>query len=181
MLCLSHFPIATALIYAEIIGYHGFIYESQFQKISLRLLLLSNFDLEKLRGLQLKEALAVWAARYLAPPIIIAGLYFLGYTTVAITVAILYAAYLAGHIALWPSRYRQRKEEEREWQDHIDRLSMMIKVYSLCSPPVINPTMLREELLKVTEVGAVFQGAVFAILDRIIQRDRAVFLPFGSR
>ena len=124
--------------------------------------------------------LSVWAARYILPAAVIAALFLLSYQTAAIVAAGLYMVYLAGHFVFWPRRYRRKKSRRRELKLWQDRWTQMTVAYALCEPPVISPAILREQISKPTEIGPLFSGAVFAVLDRIIGRDRDVFLPLES-
>jgi len=107
--------------------------------------------------------------------------FFLDYQTPLIVAAVLYVAYLAVRVSRWPRRYRTQKELKNEAEQAQDNWEKMMIAYTLCSPPVISPITLREHLVTPTNLGPPFSGAVYAILDRIISRDREVFLPFQTK
>jgi hypothetical protein len=52
----------------------------------------------------------------------------------------------------------------------------MCDVYELLQGPVINPAVLRDAILKSKDAGAVWDGSVYALIDRIIACDPAVWI-----
>ena len=51
----------------------------------------------------------------------------------------------------------------------------MLKVHHFLAGPVINPSMLKEELLNSKNKGAVWAGSVYAIIDSIIENDPSIW------
>ena len=52
----------------------------------------------------------------------------------------------------------------------------MSKVWDELEGPTVNPTMLREALLRSRDKGAVWDTAIYSIVDRVISIDRAVWI-----
>ncbi len=60
----------------------------------------------------------------------------------------------------------------------LDRLLLPLRAISGL---VIHPTMLKEEMLKTKEKGAVWDAALYALVDRIISIDPAVWVIQPSK
>jgi len=171
--------LLDALIYSEITTSHESMIRYPLGRINWAYAFAGG-DIKKMIWTRLKMSWLVWIIRYLLPPAIIAALFFLGYQTATLVTAALYLGYLTVHLFLWPSRHRERKKEESGLHQASERIYNMITVYHFCSPPVISPITLQKQLAKATDAGAFFDGSVFAILNRVIARDREVFLPFHN-
>lgn len=52
----------------------------------------------------------------------------------------------------------------------------MIDVWVTLEGPVVNPSMVREAMIKARDLGAVFDGAAWALVDRAISIDAAVMV-----
>lgn len=52
----------------------------------------------------------------------------------------------------------------------------MADVYKLTAGPVINPTMLRDALLKTRDAGAVWVAPLYVLVERIIARDASAWV-----
>lgn len=172
--------LLDALVYGELVACREYVLSGEaIGKVNWAYALAEG-KLEKAIWMRLLMDLSIWAMRYVVPPVVIAALLLLGYQTPAIGAAGLYVVYLTGRFVFWPRRYRRKKNRRQELKRWQDRWTQMTVAYTLCEPPVISPTILREQISKPTEIGPLFSGAVFAVLDRIIARDRDVFLPLES-
>lgn len=118
--------------------------------------------------------------QYIIPPAVIASLLYLGYINSSFIIGCFYVLNIIIHLALWPFRHRKRKKEEKEYLVHLDRLQKMVSVYYSCKPPVISPIILDSYLKKAQDSGAIFDGITYAILNRILERDKNVFIPFET-
>ena len=94
-----------------------------------------------------------------------------GRSGLAAVVSVLYVWYVAGRIVRW---FILRRKVRRA----ITILASMAGAYWHASPPVINPTILRASVDKAVEGGAVFDSALFSLLDRVAARDASTFLPY---
>ena len=67
------------------------------------------------------------------------------------------------------------KSQFDKYGDYLDLLGEMWVTYDLLQGTVVSPTLLRERLLDAANKGAVWPGAIFSILDHVIQRNPAVW------
>jgi hypothetical protein len=51
----------------------------------------------------------------------------------------------------------------------------MYEVWKLLEGPIVNPTLVREVMAKTRDEGAVWDTPAWSIVDRVIQRDPAVW------
>ncbi|GBE17381.1 hypothetical protein BMS3Abin15_01226 [bacterium BMS3Abin15] len=169
-----------SLIFSELAGYRESIVSGEvFGKINWNYILAGG-NMEKNYWITLKKALAFFVIRYIIPPAVIAVLFYFDHKDASLVVGGLYIAYLIIRIIMWPFRYRKRNKEEKDYLDHFDRLQKMVNVYYYCKLPVISPSTLKSSLQKALDSGVVFDGVVHAILNRVLERDRNVFIPFES-
>ncbi len=70
----------------------------------------------------------------------------------------------------FPARWRARKKSTKI-------LTQMLDMYRILGNSVISPTKLKECLEKAAAVGAVFDGALFSLVDRMAARDATAFIP----
>lgn len=137
----------------------------------------SGGNVQKTLYLRFAGAIVGWIVRYVLPVVIIWGLVAVGREGIALAVGVGYGFYLLARLVTWPKRRAVR----RKIQDAVSLLEKMSHAYSYCSPPVVNPSILRGYLDEATKAGARFDGAVFALLERIASRDASTFLPFALR
>jgi hypothetical protein len=52
----------------------------------------------------------------------------------------------------------------------------MYEVWRCLTGPVVNPTMVRDEMMKSKGLGAVWDTPSWALIERVIESDRAVWL-----
>jgi hypothetical protein len=57
----------------------------------------------------------------------------------------------------------------------------MYQVWKLLEPPIVNATLVREMMVKTRDQGAVWDSAVWSIIDRVIQHDPAVWVVQPTR
>lgn len=108
--------------------------------------------------------------RYVAPAILILYLLDKKYTTLASGIAVAWVGYLALLLFTYPARWRTRRKAKKLLQHLLD-------VYEKVGGETISPRKLKETLDQAVAEGVVLDGAVFGIVDRMIARDPAVFLP----
>lgn len=169
-----------SLIFAEISAYSEFILSGQAVGKLNWSYALSEGNLVKAYWFHVTKYLVAAVARYIIPPIIIYALYKLHSEDAAMVAGALYLAYLLLHFTLWPKRYRDRKSKEKLLKEHTDRLQTMLSAYCYCNPPVISLATLRQYLNKAVEAGAIFEGSLFAIIDRVEETRGEAFLPFAK-
>jgi hypothetical protein len=159
--------LLDALIFSEISAYSRAIWgKREFEKF-----MHSTFDFRM-------WMFCCYTLAFLVPAIIIAGLYHYGYLTAMLVFLVLYTIYLLIVLIRLPKGLRESKEERLK---PVELLFEMIKAYMLCSPPVVNPTLLLKRLNETIEKEVVYRNAVFSLLDRIIARDPTALLPFEDR
>ncbi|MGH7158431.1 MAG: hypothetical protein ACREGD_05215 [Candidatus Saccharimonadales bacterium] len=167
-----------SLIVAEISAYRESILTGQAVGKTNWAYIFTGGDIEKIYWFQVKKALGFFALRYIAPPAIVFALYYFKYETASLIAGAVYAVYLLLHAVLWPLRYRKRKLEQKTLQEHTDRLQSMINAYYYCKPPIVSLATLRTYLNKAIEAGAIFDGALFSVLNRIEATRGEAFMPF---
>jgi hypothetical protein len=57
----------------------------------------------------------------------------------------------------------------------------MYMVWKLLEGPVINPTLVREMMVKARDQGAVWDAPTWSVIDRVSQYDRAVWITQPTR
>jgi hypothetical protein len=60
------------------------------------------------------------------------------------------------------------------------RWNQMYRVWLLLEGPTVNPTLVREIMVKTRDQGAVWDMPVWSIIDRVIQHDPAVWTVQGG-
>lgn len=80
------------------------------------------------------------------------------------------AAYIGYKLLIWTIRRLSRQEPDLETRS-LKLWDKMYEVWRMLEGPVINPTMLRDELMKTREAGAVWDPPIYALVDRAIARD----------
>ena len=111
--------------------------------------------------------------RYLIPPAAAAYLGTMGHEYIAIAIAAIWALYVFFRLVSLPARWKTRKKAH-------ELLQLMIDAYAHLGNSVISPMRLRDALNKAAAAGVVFDGAVFAIIDRVVERDKNAFVPFNA-
>ena len=168
-----------SLIFIAISEYRESILTGQVTEKTNWPYIFAGGHIDKCALLQLKMALGVFALRYIIPPAIIAIMYFyFRYINAAIIIGGVYAIYLLLHTVTWPLRHLKRNAEEKIMKEHTERLKKMTFVYEYCRPPIISLSTLRVYLNKAVESGALFPGALFAILIRMEKTRGEAFMPF---
>lgn len=118
----------------------------------------------------------------LALPIGIIGvLYLSGWSTTANWALAIYAAYMVFHLlfvgmravrGLWRISGGQPKKQPKA----AELWAEMHQVWRVLGGPVVNPTVVREEMVRTTANGAVWDNMTWSILDSRIARDPAVWI-----
>jgi hypothetical protein len=167
-----------ALMYAEISAYRESIVSGRaLGKINWAYTF-SGGNIKKVLLLQWAKLAASVVLRYVLPVSLIAVLYFRQHENEAFIVGAVYAAYLLLRLVLWPLRYRKRKAQERTMKEHTDRLQKMIDAYYYCNPPVVSLGTLQTYIGKAVDAGAIFEGALFSILAKVMAAKGDVLMPF---
>jgi hypothetical protein len=119
-------------------------------------------------------SLFVWifgfVARYLALPALAIYLLTQQLPGWAMGVGIVWIIYLLLRLISTPARRRLRKK-------YGELLQLLLDVYVPLEGSTISPRKLKETVDKAAAGGVVLDGAVFGLVDRMIQRDPAVFDP----
>lgn len=115
-------------------------------------------------------------------PIITVGaaVYFEAWKTAAafVVLTVLDWGFLIVQLLIWGVRRMRATPEQLLTPEQRDyrRLFAMRGVHRLLEGPVINPTLLREEMVKSKDIGAVWDLTAWAIVDRVIRDDPAVWI-----
>lgn len=130
--------------------------------------------------------IAVEALQYVlfvvALPIgIIATLYMVEWSTTANWALGIYAIFMAIHLlfvgvlglrGLWRTMSGQPKKQPKA----VELWAEMHQVWRVLGGPVVNPTLVREEMARTTANGAVWENLIWSILDSRIARDPSVWI-----
>ena len=92
-----------------------------------------------------------------------------GHEFVALTVGGTWGLYVILRLISAPVRWKARRKAGR-------LLALMSDAYAQLNNSVISPVRLRDVLNKAAEAGVMFDGALFAIVDRAIKRDETAFV-----
>ena len=110
-----------------------------------------------------------FAFRYMLLPGIAIYVGMKGHEVVAITVGGSWGLYVILRVISAPVRRKAKRKAER-------LLTLMSDAYAQLNNTVISPVRLRDALNKAAEAGVMFDGALFAIVDRAIKRDETAFV-----
>jgi len=121
---------------------------------------------------------AVWVIRYPVPIGVISTLAYFKYETAAIIFSGLYGVYLCVRLALFPSRFIQRRNEAKAQKKAEEIFKDLLTAYDLCQLPVISPRALKAYLDLSLEKEVPFPGIVIALVDQIVSYDPTLFVPF---
>ena len=83
------------------------------------------------------------------------------------------AAYLGSRIVRWG--YRKATKWKPLEASYIELWSRMSAVYRMTKGPIINPSILKDELLETKKAGAVWEMPLYSLIDRIISVDPNVW------
>jgi hypothetical protein len=139
-------------------------------------------DLTKMTGASARRTLAMMAGLWLGPPLLVAATYVPQKEYVA-------AALLTGGwwglltmVGVAHTTFRRFVPKPKTyWESGIELWREMQDIYYFLGGAVLNPTLLREKVMAVTEKGARFDNTVYALLDLIVRRDPSVFVCFEER
>ncbi|WP_262265518.1 hypothetical protein [Microvirga yunnanensis] len=122
---------------------------------------------------------------WIVPPALIAAAFYFDWTITGFVLLGIYSLLVAWGLAAKTVVGIKRmlgKEAPKSASDiATDILWEMCKVWDELEGPTVNPTMLREALLKSRDKGAVWDTAVYSIVDRAISIDPAVWIVKPSR
>lgn len=128
------------------------------------------------------SALAQYVLFVLALPIgAITALYLAGWSMAASWALVIYAACMATHLlfvgmralrGLWRTSGGKTKPQPKAAELWVD----MYQVWRALGGPVVNPTLVREEMARTAAKGAVWDNLIWAILDSRIAGDPAVWV-----
>lgn len=137
-----------------------------------------NGDLQKMTIHKLKRRLVKLALIWLVLPVGAAAyLIQQGSYLVAILLGAAWAtAIILDALARTIFRYAFPRKK-KAWESSVQLWHEMQDIYYFLEGPVINPTLVRDKVLAVTEKGARFRPALYALLDLIAKRDPSVFVP----
>ena len=123
--------------------------------------------------------LLLWSV--FAPTVVVGVAIYADYPKTALVVAalaLLDIAFIIVKLAVGGVRWTLATREQREGSKGREYalLQGMIDVWRLLAGPVVNPSILREQMVKARDGGAVFDSAAWAIVDRTMQHDPAVWI-----
>jgi hypothetical protein len=130
----------------------------------------ANKSLVKYSALTLLFTCIGFVLRFIIPAVAVYFLGLEGFATSALWLAGGWILYLIYRLIGFPGRWRARRKAAKLLQHLVD-------VYGLLGDGTISPRKLQESLDKATAAGVVFDGAVFSLVDRMVERDAAAFIP----
>jgi hypothetical protein len=123
---------------------------------------------------QLTFSVAKFVLQWLLLPAIGILLYYKDFIKLATWVFVAYAVYIAFRVILFPKRFFERKELKKQHDKMEGVLKSVTQIYLNSNSETINPAQLRALMADAEKKGIPLKPAVYAILDRAIQRDPAV-------
>jgi hypothetical protein len=167
-----------SLIFAEISAYSKSVLSGEALGKPNIAYLLADGDTNKILKYHLIKSISLILFRYILPIATIFLFYHVERHVIFPIALAAYSLYLIQHIIFWPIRFFKRKKMRKSMQEHMDRLQKMINTYYYCRPPIISIATLYSYLNKAVEAGAIFDGALFSILQRIEKTKGDAFMPF---
>jgi hypothetical protein len=98
--------------------------------------------------------------------------------TVLGSIYLLWSAYVT--IRLETTRFLGRQPPKTALQSKIELWDLMHNAYRMLGGAVVDPTRIRTALDAAADKGAVWDGAIYAILNRVIARDGAAWVTDDS-
>lgn len=136
--------------------------------------ILAERNAAKFYAYSLVFSILFFAVRYLALPALAFYLAAKGHDGWAGMIFVAWIVYvLLRFIGFLPRRRARNKA--------LELMTLMNDAYGNLGSSVISPTRLRDSLWKAADAGVVWDGAVFALADRVIARDSTAFVPCPSR
>jgi hypothetical protein len=111
--------------------------------------------------------------------------FYFGYQSVGVTISGLYAALIAVWLAVKVLRFIVRIGYAVTGKTHplakpFVIWEQMYEVWKLLKGPTVNPTLVREMMVRARDQGAVRDVPAWSIIDRVIQHDPAVWIVQGG-
>lgn len=129
----------------------------------------------KLIWLHWAYQVATWVGRWVAVPVAAVIAYIRISESVGFWLGCGYVAYVVVRLLLLPTRFVARRARKKALADLDANITRLGSVYANVRASVLHPGELRKQIELLNNEGVRFQPAVYAILDRAIQRDPAVF------
>lgn len=114
-----------------------------------------------------------FALFYVAPPALAVYLVANSHNVGAASVVAIWGLLLLWKIVTIPARWRHRRQSKK-------LLEHLTNTYAHLGSSVISPARFCEALKQAAAAGVVFDGALFAIADRVAKRDETAFVPFAK-
>ncbi len=170
--------LLNALLFIELYSFRGAVFSGlAFGEINWRNLI-SGRDPKKIVLTSLLLESAKFFARYIVPPLIITGLYFLHFEKAFWGVGGIYLVYLLIKLVFWPSRYLEKKKKEQRLKKAESQILKMVRCYHFCKDPVVSPRALLQQIEEATTLEVNYDGALFSLLDRIIAKNKVMLTPW---
>lgn len=176
-----------SLIYREFAAFKESIANgSIFGTLNLQYFL-NGRDQEKPFWSEWRMQVGFLAVRYLALPLTIGFLWYDGIESnsdseviTAFIVSTVYALYVLWRIIRWLLLRPKRRHDAQKLADAQEILQAMHRAYAQCSLPVVSTTELRRTVHLARDRGAVFDGAFYAILDRVCSQHPISLVPLSD-
>jgi hypothetical protein len=130
----------------------------------------AHSDMAKYSRLKVQYWLAGFAINYVAWPAVVYELFVHERRTWALVTASLWGLFQAVRIVIGVSMRRDRRAATK-------LVKPLRNLYGILGATTISPRKLKEALDTAAAAGAVFDGAAFAIVDRIVATDATAFIP----
>jgi hypothetical protein len=134
--------------------------------------------MKKIHRRALIDGYGLLIAKLFVGPLVIIWFLSHPYPSLASSLMTTYLVFVAGCIILAPwaiaRRRRARKGSLKEKMLHLWR--QMHDVWRLLEGPTVNPRRVREAMMETTKQSAVWRNSAWALIDRVIASDPAVWL-----
>jgi len=136
---------------------------------------LSDGKYIKTMGYQYLFALLAFLGRWVVFPVVLFALYYFEKFEYIPWIGIPYGLYILYYLFFLPKKIIHKRGLKKKFKEFEKRLQSLANIYDLARKDTVNPSRLKDQLVEVESSGVRVVPAVYALLDRAIQRDPAVF------
>jgi hypothetical protein len=166
--------IINAFVFNELATLSEYIVSGQMFGTIKWSFVFSDRKMDKMIIYDLIFSIVRFVFKWLLLPAIGLLLYYKNYIKYANWIFVVYAVYIVLQIILLPKKLFKNKKMKVQASKMEDILKCITQIYLSSNNETINPSQLRDLMRIAEEKGIPLKPAVYAILDRAIQRDPAV-------
>jgi len=127
-------------------------------------------------GIALAGKLIGFLGAWIIPPGLAVGFLVYSHETAAIVTIIFWGLYVLYRIASIPIRWRAHKVRQKVAEQVVNRVAALGAAWQAACGRTINPSRLKELVLKAEECGQTFPSVLHTLVDRAISRDATALI-----